>query len=55
MSLRRFLLLVARDTTVWIAIACTQALSADEEREDAEEEEALRVDLEERLKDWRVN
>ena len=55
MSPKRFALLVLRDALVWAAIACTQALSADEEREDAEEEEALRVDLEERLKDWRVN
>ena len=55
MTLRRFLLLVARDTTVWIAIAIVQALSADEEREAAEDEAEMLEDLEARMREREWN
>lgn len=54
MSPKRFALLVLRDACVWLAISCTQALSADEAAE-LEEEERDFADLEERLKGWEIN
>ena len=47
MSPKRFALLVLRDALVWAAIACTQALAADEAEEMAAEEAEMLAEMEE--------